>query len=179
MRLRLAPSTSICMLAVALFCTLPSKAEFPPEGAVLDQQNPALATGDYPNPTQRNSKAHYVFYFDCSKRMWIGVATSGSSGSSPLHGRQFPPGPPTGAVRDASDPNHATNHVTHQTFEFSKGIWIDAKSRQVPRSVKLCPEATIPAGRKPAVEPSPPTRAEKPDRLPPPPVVRTDGDSRH
>lgn len=178
MSVRLPLSISLCALAV-LFA-LPSKAEFPPEGAVADPRNPALATGDYSTSAQSksNAKAHYVFYFDCAKRMWIGVATStsGGAGSASPHGREFAPGPPTGARRDTSDPNRATNIVTHQTFAFSNGVWIDTKSRQVARSAKLCPNSVAPSVHQPASEPPVPVKQEKPDSLPPPPVVNTKGD---
>src|SRR5689334_560436 len=98
-------STVAFALAFAMVCAVPARAEFPPEGAVADAQNPSIATGDYPGPTQNHAMTHYVFYFDCAKRAWIGVATSasGRAGNSSLRGREFSPGPPTGAKRDASD----------------------------------------------------------------------------
>ena len=65
------PGLAMSALAIVVFCALPSRAEFPPEGAFLDPQNPAIATGDYPSATNSGAKAHYVFYFDCGKRTWI------------------------------------------------------------------------------------------------------------
>jgi hypothetical protein len=180
MNSRLPLIIGLCALALALSHALPARAEFPPEGATPDAQNPAIATGDYPSSTKGNAKTHYVFYFDCSKGAWIGVAitASGESGSSSPHGREFPPGPPTGAKEDPSDPNHSTNAITHQTFAFTNGVWIDAKSRQVARSAKLCPESAAPSSRHPASEPTTPVKNERPDTLPPPPVIKTEGNSR-
>jgi hypothetical protein len=157
-----------CVLICAALAVPSANAEFPPEGATQDARNPAIATGDY-------SGSHYVYYFDCGKREWIGVAVSGAlrGDIAPLltenKGRLFPPGPPTGAKRDAKDSNRATNIATGTTYRFRDGLWLDTKTGQKATSPKLCSDSATPEPRKPPAE-RPPSDDAIPV-LPPTPVI--------
>lgn len=131
------------MLAFESFEAVPARAEFPPDGAVADRNNPAIASGIYPTPTLDGIGLKYVFYFDCEVGMWIGVAVSGSGEAQLLNstgpGHEFPSGPPSGSVRDAADRNHAVNKSTGENFVLRDGSWRNAKTGASVKSPKLCP----------------------------------------
>ncbi len=191
-------SLAFCgFLAIAIGAPATSvRAEFPPEGAVSDASNPSVATGDYEDPRHHGVMQHYIFYFDCNKRDWIGVSVAGSAKgqASPPQavgmGREFPAGPPPGAKREVGNANQATAPGTGQTFVFQRGNWFDAKSGQLMRSPKLCPDSApqrsdgrsqVPsAARSGQLGPSQPTSHSnpKPDQLPPPPQYLGDPTSR-
>ena len=192
---RLPAMLGLCMLALAVSAALPASAEFPPEGAVPDPNNPLTATGEFPSPKHDGATLPYVFYFDCGKRKWIGVAVTGakpnqtSAPSAMGPAREYPPGPPTGSKLDGADPAHATNRATGEHFALRAGDWVDAKTGTAAKSPKLCSEASGVTAQ-PAVKnksgtgqgeplhadgPPPPTITpvrgpdKKPDNLPPPP----------
>ena len=127
-------------------------AEFPPEGAVPDPDNPSVATGDLPDSSHKGTLRHYIFYFDCGKRDWIGVSVAGTaaSPSSPPQavglGREFQPGPPLGAKMTSS--NSAVT-ASGQSFVLEKGSWVDVRTKKPVRSPGLCPGSVPrrPAGR--------------------------------
>ena len=136
----------LCVTALAFLCMGlgPARAEFPPDGAVADSNNPAIASGVYPLPTPDGQGLKYVFYFDCGVGMWIGVAVTGPD-SSPvqlLKGREFPSGPPPGAQRDMSDANHAINKTTGEDFVLRGGGWRDVKTGALMESPRLCSMAS-------------------------------------
>jgi len=128
------------MLALASLGTAPAHAEFPPDGAVADPNNAAIASGIYPLPTRDGLGVKYVFYFDCGIGMWIGVAVTGSDNSQVqlLKGREFPSGPPPGAQRDTADADHAFNRTTGEDFVLRDGGWREAKSGALVKSSRLC-----------------------------------------
>jgi len=132
------------VLASSFLAALPVRAQFPAEGAVPDPYNRATATGEYPSPKHDGDKVQYVFYFDCGKRKWIGVAATMSKGTQTSvpqavgSAHEFPPGPPTGSSLDAKDANRAINRITGQSFTLHKGNWIDAKTGELVKSPKLC-----------------------------------------
>jgi len=128
------------MLALASLGAAPANAEFPPDGAVADPNNAAIASGIYPLPTRDGVGVKYVFYFDCGIGMWIGVAVTGSDNSQVqlLKGRQFPSGPPPGSQRDTADANHAFNRMTGEEFVLREGGWREAKSGALVKSARLC-----------------------------------------
>lgn len=171
-------------------------AEFPPEGAVSDPNNPSIATGDLPDPSHKGTLRHYIFYFDCGKRDWIGVSVAGTAGNpaSPPQavglGREFPPGPPLGSKTVSGNPNHALT-ASGQSFVLEAGSWIDAKTNKPVRAPKLCPASIARPDRRPAEQatgvahdqgsaptggvklpPAQPARKDeqKGDQLPPPPT---------
>lgn len=137
----------VAMLAFVVFAAVPASAEFPPYGAMADPNNPAIASGVYPDPTRDGIWLNYVFYFDCGIGTWIGVAVAGAeNGETPPssvtgRGREFPLGPPPEAERDATDPNHAFNRSTGEDFVFRDGSWRNSKSGALAKSPKLCPAA--------------------------------------
>jgi hypothetical protein len=162
-----------CALALANLATVPVRAEFPPEGAISDPNNPSIASGDYPDLAHNGVNHHYIFYFDCAKRDWIGVSVAAANQSSPPHaignGREFPPGPPPGAKVDAGNLSHATVARTGQTYSLRRGVWFDAKTGKAVASSKLCPEsASTPDQIKHSKDSERPD-IQKPDSLPPPP----------
>jgi len=132
--------------AIAVLSVQPTRAEFPPEGAVPDPNNASIATGDYPSPARDGATLHTVFYFECGTRDWVGVLVKVASGAqnSPAEaagpGRKYPPGPPTGSKRDSTDPNRAYNKATGQNFAFRDGNWIDLKTGKLVKEPKLCPD---------------------------------------
>ena len=138
----------------------PACAEFPPDGAVADPNNPAIASGVYPMQTRDGVDRKYVFYFDCGVGMWIGVAVA-SLDQGAMHpgnrlgpGREFPSGPPPGSDRDPSNQNRALNLHTGDTFVFQSGEWKNSATGELIRSPKLCSSA--------AFSPAPPaSKAEK------------------
>jgi hypothetical protein len=137
---------ALCVTLLALLSLRPefARAEFPPDGAVADPNNQAIASGIYPMPTRDGPGLRYVFYFDCGIGMWIGVAVSGpdSSRAQLLKGQEFPSGPPPGAERDAADRNHASNKTTGEDFVFRGGDWRDAKTGASVKSPRLCATAS-------------------------------------
>jgi hypothetical protein len=167
-------------IAIAVALAYPARAEFPPEGAVPDPNNASIATGDYPSPTRDGVALHTVFYFDCGTRNWVGVSVKVPSGvqNSPAEaagpGRKYPPGPPTGSKRDATDPNRAYNKSTGQNFAFRDGNWIDTKTGKLLKAPKLCPDsgstggnALKQAGEQRRIQNQPVSPADdKPDHLP-------------
>jgi len=166
-------------------------AEFPPEGAVADANNPSLATGDIADPSRKGTLRHYIFYFDCGKRDWIGVPVAGTatnSATSPRAvgpGREFPPGPPLGSKTVSGTPGRAVT-ASGQAFVQEDGSWFDAKTRTPMPSPSLCPESRRPS--KPATgsaqdhhsaggdalpsAKSAQPNEQKPDQLPPPPQFK-------
>ena len=173
---------------LALFAAMPARAEFPPEGAVADPTNPSTATGNLPDSKHAGTLLPYVFYFDCGKRQWIGVAVAGpkdkqsTAPSAVGTARQFPPGPPPGAKLDAHDPTRAANHTSGQSFTLRDGNWVDVKTGADVKSPKLCANDMPPVKTKPAgsadpatpdqqapAGPQPISPQNKPDHLPPPP----------
>jgi hypothetical protein len=194
------------LLAIALnaLTVAPAYAEFPPEGAVSDPNNPSVATGDLPDPSHKGTLRHYIFYFDCGKRHWIGVSVTGTvaSPASPPQavglGREFPPGPPLGSKTVNSNPSRAMSALG-QAFVLENGSWFDAKTKKPVPSPKLCP-ATDHPGRRAAEQapgsehdqssagagsdklpPAQPARQneQKPDQLPPPPKYMPSNSSSH
>ena len=182
-----------CVVGLALFVALPVRAEFPPDGAVADPTNPWTATGNLPDAKHGGSLVPYVFYFDCTKKLWIGVAVAGSKGGEEAApnavgtAREFPPGPPTGAKLDGHDPKRAVNRTTGRAFAMRDGNWVDAKSGAVVKAPKLCSgandvptvkdkpiseEPRLPEQQGPA-SPVPVGPEPKSDLLPPPPKVIT------
>ena len=141
------------MLAFASFGATPACAEFPPDGAVADPNNLAIASGIYPMPTHDGFGHKYVFYFDCGIGMWIGVAVTGSDdGQAQLlnptgPAREFPSGPPPGSQRDAADQNRAFNKTTGEEFVYRGGSWSDSKTGALVKSPKLCSAAASAPGR--------------------------------
>ena len=187
-RLRRLAASCLGICSLALFSALPARAEFPPEGAVADPTNPSTATGNLPDPKHAGTLLPYVFYFDCGKRQWIGVAVAGpkdkqsTAPSAVGTARQFAPGPPPGAKLDAHDPTHAANHASGQAFALRDGNWTDVKTGVAVKSPKLCANdvpvtKTKPAGgddipppdQQAPASPQPIAPQNKPDHLPPPP----------
>jgi hypothetical protein len=179
-------------LSLALAAALPARAEFPPEGAIADPSNPATATGSLPDPKHAGTALPYVFYFDCAKNIWIGVAVSTQTNNGAVAlsavgaARQFPPGPPPGAKLDVHNPDRAINPASGHSFSLRDGNWVDAKSGAIVKSPKLCASDVPPVKSAPAAAPvsrspddhAPPAPqpvgpAAKPDHLPPPPSVIT------
>jgi len=174
-----------CALALANVQSMSVRAEFPPEGAISDPNNPSIATGDYPDQAHNGVTRHYIFYFDCGKRDWIGVSVADTKGdrSAPPqavgNGREFPSGPPPGSKYEAGSSNRATRIASGQTFSLRQGIWFDAKTAKPVTSPNLCPRS--PFGQKamkhskgpdhgpPSADQSAPASDQKPDQLPPPP----------
>jgi hypothetical protein len=187
---------SLLAISILVFALPPAYAEFPPEGSVSDPNNPSIASGVLPDPSHKGVLRHYVFYFDCGKREWIGVSVTNTqtSPSSPPQavglGRKFPPGPPLGSKTVSA--NRAIVAATGQTFVLESGSWIDVKTKKPERSPNLCPEGALPHEQRPTKEAAgqkdsseqdtagagvdklPPTgptskKDQKPDQLPPPP----------
>lgn len=183
-------------LSMVAFALEKSRAEFPPEGAVTDPNNSSIATGDLPDPSHKGGLRHYIFYFDCTKRAWIGVSVTNTKtdASSPPQavglGREFPPGPPLGAKKLSGSSNRAIVAATGQTFVLENGSWLDTKTRKPMHSPNLCPENVVPRVQRPATSAASPSRGSqqgtpdvdklppsgpvpksepKPDQLPPPP----------
>jgi hypothetical protein len=175
----------------------PADAEFPPEGAVSDPGNPSIASGDLPDPAHKGTLRHYIFYFDCRNRDWIGVSVAGTvaSPASPPQavgmGREFPPGPPLGSRTVSRSPRRAMT-ASGQTFVLEAGGWFDAKTKKMQRSPKLCPgsidrrpadqvtgsahgQSSMGEGgdKLPSTEPAR-QNDQKPDQLPPPPKYKPD-----
>ena len=148
----------LCATALAFLCIGlgPARAEFPPDGAVADPNNLAIASGIYPMPTPDGQGLRYVFYFDCGVGAWIGVAVSGSANGPVqlLKGREFPAGPPPGSERDVADQNHAINKATGEDFEFRGGVWKDAKTGVPVKSPRLCTTASHAPARPSIQEPT-------------------------
>jgi hypothetical protein len=130
----------VAMLADLGLGAAPARAEFPPDGAVADPNNVAIASGVYPMSTPDGLGVKYVFYFDCGIGMWIGVAVTGSDNGQVqlLKGREFQSGPPPGSQRDAADGNHAFNRTTGEDFVLRAGGWRDAKTGALVKSPRLC-----------------------------------------
>lgn len=185
--------TALCITMLAFWSMgiEPASAEFPPDGAVADPNNVAIASGIYPTPTPDGLGLRYVYYFDCAIQMWIGVAVSGSDYSSAqlLKGREFPSGPPPGSQRDAADATHAFNKTTGEDFVLRGGTWKDAKTGAVVTSPKICPAMSrapahptanaltdtdgssaakplFPDAYRPPLGESPSSAPQKPDKLP-------------
>ena len=187
---------ALLAISILAFTLPPAFAEFPPEGSVSDPNNPSIASGDLPDPSHKGVLRHYIFYFDCGKREWIGVSVTNAqtSPSSPPQaiglGRKFPPGPPLGSK--AVSANRAIVAATGQTFVLENGGWFDVKTKKPMRSPNLCPEGALPHEQRPTkgttgrqdrsqldsagagVDKLPPTgptpkNDQKPDQLPPPP----------
>ena len=197
-------SSAFCALlaiSITAFALEPAYAEFPPEGAVSDPKNPSIASGDLPDPSQKGVLRHYIFYFDCGKREWIGVSVTNTntSPSSPPQavglGRKFPPGPPLGSKIVSG--NRAIVAATGQTFVLQNGGWFDVRTKKPVPSPNLCPEGAVPHEQRPTkkatsqehgseqeaagtgVDKLPPTgpmpkNDQKPDQLPPPPAYLPD-----
>ena len=170
-----------CALALATFATVSASAEFPPEGATPDPTNPSVASGDFPDPAHNGVMRHYIFYFDCGKRDWIGVsvaATNGNQSEPPQavgKGREFPSGPPLGSKVDARNSNRASLAGTGHTFSLRQGVWFDARTgKQVP-SPNLCPNAPDQTPIKHSKASETPARS---DQLPPPPQFLPNAASR-
>ena len=179
--------TFACLSALVLVAVAPARAEFPPEGAVSDPNNPSIAAGDYPDAAHKTVMHHYIFYFDCGKRDWIGVSVAGTNGkpSAPPQaigrGKEFPSGPPPGSKYVAGKPDRAINAGSGGTFALRQGVWFDLKTNEAMTSPKLCPGSAgepdsvkrakdtgqaLPGTHAPATsEPVPP----KADQLPPAP----------
>lgn len=195
----------LLVLATHALAVVPAFAEFPPEGAVSDPNNASTATGDLPDPSHKGTLRHYIFYFDCGKRHWIGVSVTGTiaSPSSPPQavglGREFPPGPPLGSKTIGSNPHRAIS-ASGQAFVLENGSWLDAKTKKPVPSPKLCPDSIDNPGRRAAEQvigsehdqssegagsdklpPAQPTRQndQKPDQLPPPPKYMPGNSSSH
>ncbi|HTP78617.1 MAG TPA: hypothetical protein VMJ73_16765 [Rhizomicrobium sp.] len=180
-------SAALCCgaLCLSLLASAPARAEFPPEGATADPSNPATATGSLPDPKHAGTTIPYVFYFDCSKNLWIGVAVAAQTNKAGVAvnavgpARQFPPGPPPGAKLDPHNPNRAIANA--RSFVLRDGNWYDGKTGAIVKSPKLCAPEAAPA--KPAAPPTPPpddkappapqpvSPASNPNNLPPPPSV--------
>jgi len=160
-----------CALVLANLAPVSVRAEFPPEGAISDPNNPSIASGDYADPAHNGIMRHYIFYFDCAKRDWIGVSVAGANQSSPPqavgNGREFPPGPPPGAKVDAGNLSRASVAGTDQIYSLRRGVWFDAKTGKAVASSKLCPESSATPDQTKHSKDS--ERPEKPDSLPPPP----------
>jgi hypothetical protein len=152
--------SALGIAALAFLSLGPARAEFPPDGAVADPNNGAIASGIYPLPTRDGQGLKYVFYFDCGIGMWIGVAVSGSDSGQTQRlnatgrGREFPSGPPPGSERDPADLNHAFNLHTGETFVLRDGDWSDTKTGALIKSPKLCSAASHAPSRPTAKEPA-------------------------
>jgi len=129
--------TTLTLLSVGV---APALAEFPPDGAVADPNNAAIASGIYPLPTRDGLGVNYVFYFDCGIGMWIGVAVTGSDNGQVqlLKGREFSSGPPPGSQRDTVDGSHAFNRMTGEDYVLREGSWRDTKTGALVKSPRLC-----------------------------------------
>jgi len=162
-----------CALALATFATVAARGEFPPEGAVTDPNNPSVASGEYPDPAHNGVTRHYVFYFDCGKRVWIGVSVAEGNQSAPPQavgkGREFPSGPPPGAKVDAGNSNHASLTGSGQTFSLRQGIWFDVKTGKPVVSPNLCPVTPDQKLIKRSKNSEHGVENQQPDQLPPPP----------
>ena len=164
------------MLALAAASVMPARAEFPPEGATSDPTNPSVASGDYPDPVHKGVAHHYVFYFDCGKRDWIGVSVEGgkTNQSEPPQavgkGREFPSGPPPGSKVDATNFNRAFSADSGRVFVLRHGVWFDTKGGKPVASPNLCPgEAPNQSAIKSSKDSERRVGEQKPDQLPPPP----------
>ena len=172
-----------CALALAIFATESARAEFPPEGAIPDPTNPSVASGNYPDPAHNGVMRHYIFYFDCGKRDWIGVsvaATNGNQSAPPQavgKGREFPSGPPLGSKVDASNSNRASLAGTGQTFSLRQGVWFDARTGKKVPSPNLCANAPDQTAIKHS-KASEPNAENQSDQLPPPPQFLPNAASR-
>jgi hypothetical protein len=192
---------AVSAISITAFALQPAYAEFPPEGAVSDPNNPSIASGDLPDPSHKGVLLHYIFYFDCGKRDWIGVSVTNTeaSPSSPPQavglGRKFPPGPPLGSKIVSG--NRAIVAATGQTFVLQSSGWFDVKTKKPMRSPNLCPEGAVPHEHRPTQNATDPERGserdaagigvdkvppsgpmpkndQKPDQLPPPPEYLPD-----
>jgi len=133
---------SIVCAAMIGLVALPAHAEFPPDGADADPNNPAVASGIYPMPTRDGVGMKYVFYFDCGIGMWIGVAVTSYTQSEFTAtlgpGREFPSGPPPGARRDPANHRHAIDPATGADYILRDGTWHNSRTGAVVTSPKLC-----------------------------------------
>jgi hypothetical protein len=172
-----------CLYALAVSVALPAHAEFPPEGAVSDPNNPSVASADYPDPAHKEVTRHFIFYFDCGKRDWIGVPVAGTNGknSAPPQtvgkGKEFPSGPPPGSKYVVGKSDRAVNAGSGGTFALRQGVWFDAKTGKPVMSPKLCPGAPTASDQTVVKSPknsAPGTDTAKADQLPPPPKYLRD-----
>lgn len=165
-----------CALALASLSNLPARAEFPPEGATSDPNNPSVASGDYPDPAHSGTMRHFIFYFDCGKRDWIGVSVAGTKGDQAAppqavgKGREFPSGPPPGSKVDTANSTRASIAGSGQTLSLRQGTWFDAKTGKPIASPNLCPGGSPDHTVNKTSKSSDGTASDqKPDQLPPPP----------
>lgn len=152
--------------AVVLLST-PALAQFPPQGAVADPDNPAFATRTI-TESRLGASATIIrrYYYDCGKKRWVLVGTETSFGiTAPPVPSSYPPGPPPGSRREPGDPNRAFNPTTGQNFVHHKGQWIDVKNGQVIPEPKLCPEPEhVTTPQPPPAPPPPPPPPQAPPR---------------
>ena len=170
-----------CAFVLVILASVAARAEFPPEGAIPDPKNPSLASGDYQDPAHNGVMRHYIFYFDCGKRDWIGVSVADTKGdqSAPPQavgkGREFPPGPPPGSKVDANNSSRASLASSGQAFSLRRGVWFDLNTGKPMASPKLCPSDQTAPDQNRAGSPSDPEHGaddRKPDQLPPPPKYK-------
>jgi len=175
---------SLFVFAIAAVIAAPALAEFPPEGAVSDPNNPSVASADYQDPAHKNVTRHFIFYFDCRKRDWIGVSVAGTEGQiAPPQavgkGREFPSGPPPGSKYVVGNSDRALNIGNGGTFVLRQGVWFDVKTGKSVVSPRLCPgDSTAPVRANANQKDSATLDTPKPDQLPPPPQFlrnRVDG----
>jgi len=171
----------VVAFALGVLLASAARAQFPPEGATSDPSNPSIAAGDIPDPSQKGVVHHYVFYFDCVRRDWIGTSVPNATKPSPstVVGKEFPSGPPTGAKRLLHNPDTATDAATGLVYRLQNGSWYEAKTGKISPPPKLCPEAATPtvplnsdrsassSGRRTKHPPS--QGGNGSDHLPPPP----------
>jgi hypothetical protein len=145
-------------LAFGIAWVSPAAAQFPPQGAVADPNNPSIATRTIVSPLEAYSIVT-KYYYDCTKKKWVlvsfewrakGTSVFSGEGSAPVPtpkgGENYRPastlnsGPPPSFKGEIGDPNRAFNPTTGQNVVRRKDNWIDVKTGQVIVAPKLCPE---------------------------------------